>query len=300
MKKLLVMFLFVAVSISAFAYETVPYMFHNMVPYGITPDEVNEILMASNFSSAAAEPVSGTFYVSKYPDPDLVWYNPQTMNWINVKFTTNDVSELFTRDENILYFNFIVTNEFSCMTVRSDAINDDATLAGKQTKWAYKFFFHENKLFAVSAVYEGDYTLENYKSRNEGNQYAHPGHVMSRGLFIRTLGGFHTKYGGFHNSRYSTFDDFTSMRYGNYANKAANTSLAVYYATYGGKSINFVASYVDNFRMQPIANRFQNLYYENYFDFADVPAGIPPEINPPKDENANEDNNNTQATDNAQ
>ena len=298
MKKLLVMFLFVAVSISAFAYETIPYMFHEMVPYGITPDEVNEILMASNFSSAAAEPISGTFYVSKYPDPDLVWYNPTTMNWINVKFTTNDVSELFTRDSGILYFNFIVTNEFKCMTVRADNINDDATLAGKQTKWAYKFFFHEDKLFAVSAVYEGDYTLEQYKSRNEGNEYAHPGYVMSRGLFSRTLGGFHTKYGGFHNSRYSTFDDFTSMRYGNYMNQSANTSLAVYYATYGGKNINFVASYVDNFRMQPIANRFQKSYYENYFDFADVPVGIPPEINPPKEENANE--NNTQATDNAQ
>ncbi|ANN64354.1 hypothetical protein SZ47_04585 [Brachyspira hyodysenteriae] len=298
MKKLLVMFLFVAVSISAFAYETVPYMFHNMVPYGITPDEVNEILMASNFSSAAAEPISGTFYVSKYPDPDLVWYNTHTMNWINVKFTTNDVSELFTRDSGILYFNYVLTNEFKCMIVRADNINDDATLAGKQTKWAYKFFFHEDKLFAVSAVYEGDYTLEQYKSRNEGKEYAHPGYVMSRGLFSRTLGGFHTKYGGFHNSRYSTFDDFTSMRYGNYINKAANTSLAVYYATYGGKNINFVASYVDNFRMQPIANRFQKSYYENYFDFADVPVGITPEINPPKDENADE--NNTQATDNAQ
>lgn len=298
MKKLLVMFLFVAVSISAFAYETVPYMFHNMVPYGITPDEVNEILMASNFSSAAAEPISGTFYVSKYPDPDLVWYNTHTMNWINVKFTTNDVSELFTRDSGILYFNYVLTNEFKCMIVRADNINDDAILAGKQTKWAYKFFFHEDKLFAVSAVYEGDYTLEQYKSRNEGKEYAHPGYVMSRGLFSRTLGGFHTKYGGFHNSRYSTFDDFTSMRYGNYINKAANTSLAVYYATYGGKNINFVASYVDNFRMQPIANRFQKSYYENYFDFADVPVGIPPEINPPKDENADE--NNTQATDNAQ
>ena len=298
MKKLLVMFLFVAVSISAFAYETVPYMFHNMVPYGITPDEVNEILMASNFSSAAAEPISGTFYVSKYPDPDLVWYNPHTMNWINVKFTTNDVSELFTRDSSILYFNYVVTNEFKCMVVRADNINDDATLAGKQTKWAYKFFFHEDKLFAVSAVYEGDYTLEQYKSRNEGKEYAHPGYVMSRGLFSRTLGGFHTKYGGFHNSRYSTFDYFTSMRYGNYMNQSANTSLAVYYATYGGKNINFVASYVDNFRMQPIANRFQKSYYENYFDFADVPVGIPPEINPPKEENADE--NNTQATENAQ
>ncbi|MBW5381630.1 hypothetical protein, partial [Brachyspira hampsonii] len=210
------------------------------------------------------------------------------------------VSELFTRDSGILYFNYVVTNEFKCMTVRADNINDDATLAGKETKWAYKFFFHEDKLFAVSAVYEGDYTLQQYKERNEGKEYAHPGYVMSRGLFSRTLGGFHTKYGGFHNSGYTTFDDFTSMRYGNYANSAANTSLAVYYATYGGKSINFVASYVDNFRMQPIANRFQKSYYENYFDFADVPVGIPPEINPPKDENADENNNNTQATDNAQ
>ena len=298
MRKLLVMFLFVATTISAFAYETIPYMFHDMVPYGISPDEVNEILMASNFSAAAAEPISGTFYVSKYPDPDLVWYNPYTMNWINVKFTTNDVSELFTRDSGILYFNYVLTNEFKCMIVRADNINDDATLAGKQTKWAYKFFFHEDKLFAVSAVYEGDYTLEQYKARNEGNEYAHPGYVMSRGLFSRTLGGFHTKYGGFHNSRNITFDDFTSMRYGNYINKSANTSLAVFYASYAQKNINFVASYVDNFRMQPIARRFQNLYYENYFDFADVPVGIPPEIKPPKDEN--KEGNNTQAAENNQ
>lgn len=296
MRKLLVMFLFAAISISAFAYETIPYMFHNMIPYGITPDRVNEILMASNFSSAAAEPINGTFYVSKYPDPDLVWYNPHAMNWINVKFTTNDVSELFTRDENILYFNFTVSNEFKCMTVRADNINDHATLAGKETKWAYKFFFHEDKLFAVSAVYEGDFTLEGYKNANQDKEYAHPGYVMSRGLFSRTLGGFHMKYGGFHNSKHVTFDDFTSMRYGNYVNKAANTSLAVYYATYGGKNINFVASYVDNFRMAPIANRFQKSYYENYFDFADVPVGIPPEIKPPKDENENDN----QAADNAQ
>lgn len=300
MRKLLVMFLMVAISISVFAYETVPYMFHDMVPYGITPDEVNEILMASNFSSAAAEPVSGTFYVSKYPDPDLVWYNPNTMNWMNIKFTTNDVSELFTRDENILYFNYIVTNEFKCMVVRADNISDDASLAGKETKWAYKFFFHEDKLFAVSAVYEGDYTLEQYKSRNQGNEYAHPGHVMSRGLFSRTLGGFNTKFGGFHNSRHTTFDDFTSMRYGNYMNKAANTSLAVYYAAYAGKNINFTVSYVDNFRMAPIVNRFQKSHYENYFDFSDVPVGIPPEINPPKDENANDGENNNQTAGNVQ
>ena len=51
---------------------------------------------------------------------------------------------------------------------------------------------------------------------------------------------------------------------------------------------NFLASYVDNYRMQPIANRFQKLYYENYFDFADVPVGIPPEIKPLKDNNQGE------------
>ena len=51
MKKLLVMFLLVAMSISVHAYQTVPFMFNDLVPYGITPDEVNEILVASNFSA---------------------------------------------------------------------------------------------------------------------------------------------------------------------------------------------------------------------------------------------------------
>ena len=288
MKKLLVMFLLVAISICALAYETIPYMFNNMVPYGITPDEVNDILIASNFSSSAAEPISGTFYVSSYPDPDIVWYNPSTMDWLNIKFTTNDVSEIFKRDENVLYFNYILTNEFKCMTVRAENINEDATLAGKQTKWVYKFFFHRDILFAVSARYEGDYSVEEYKARNPNKEYAHPGFVMSRGLFDRTLGGFHTKYGGFHNSRSVTLDNFVSMSYGNYANKVANISLSVYYASYANKYINFLASYVDNYRMQPIANRFQKLYYENYFDFADVPVGIPPEIKPLKDNNQGE------------
>ena len=60
--------------------------------------------------------------------------------------------------------------------------------------------------------------VEEYKNRNPQNQYAHPGYIMSSGLFQRTLEGFQSKFGGFHNKRIITLDNFASMNYGNYGN----------------------------------------------------------------------------------
>ena len=272
MKKLLITFLLAAVSV--YGYETIPYMFNDLVPYGASPDEVNQILVDANFAAVEVEVLSGSFYVSPYPDPDLVWYNPQMLRWVNMKFTTNDISELFKRDSNLLYFSYQTEDEFKCMTVDAETVGDNVNPVGQETKWAYKFFFHNDKLFAVSSRYQGDYIVEEYKNRNPQNQYAHPGYVMSSGLFQRTLDGFQLKYGGFHNKRTITVDDFASMVYGNYVNKMANTSLSVYYASYNGRKINFLASYVDNFRIAPIYYRFQNKAYESYFDVADTPVGI--------------------------
>lgn len=272
MKKLLITFLLAAVSV--YGYETIPYMFNDLVPYGASPDEVNQILVDANFAATELEVLSGSFYVSPYPDPDLVWYNPQMLRWVNMKFTTNDISELFKRDSNLLYFSYQTEDEFKCMTVDAETVGDNVNPVGQDTKWAYKFFFHNDKLFAASSRYQGDYKVEEYKNRNPQNQYAHPGHIMSSGLFQRTLDGFQLKYGGFHNKRTITVDDFASMVYGNYVNKMANTSLSVYYASYNGRKINFLASYVDNFRIAPIYYRFQNKAYESYFDVADTPVGI--------------------------
>ena len=287
MKKLLMLFLLTAISV--YGYEAIPYMFNNLIPYGISSDEVNQILVESNFASSEGEVVSGSFYVSTSPDPDLVWYNPQTVKWVNIKFTTNEVSNLFKRDSNLLYFSYQTEDEFKCIVVNSDNISEDASPVGAETKWSYKFFFHNDKLFAVSSRYEGDYKVEEYKNRNPQNQYAHPGYIMSSGLFQRTLEGFQSKFGGFHNKRIITLDNFASMNYGNYGNKAANTSLSVYYASYNGRKINFLASYVDNFRITPLYYRFQNRTYENYFDVADIPVGIQPNIEINKAEEEEED-----------
>lgn len=287
MKKLLIIFLLTAISI--YGYETVPYMFNGLVPYGISPDEVNQLLVESNFIVSEVEVFEGTFYVSQKPDPDLVWYNPQTLRWINIKFTTNDVSELFKRDSNLLYFSFQNTNEFKCMTITAEDIGENVSPVGQETKWAYKFFFHNDQLFAVSSRYQGDYILEEYKNRNPQNEYAHPGYIMSSGLFQRTIDGFRLKYGGFHNSRVVTLDDFATMNYGNYGNRAANTSLSIYYAGYNGRKINFLASYIDNFRIAPLYYRFQNKTYENYFDVADVPFGINSEFLIQRQEEDNEE-----------
>ena len=109
MKKLLMLFLLTAISV--YGYEAIPYMFNNLIPYGISPDEVNQILIESNFASSEGEVVSGSFYVSTSPDPDLVWYNPQTVKWVNIKFTTNEVSDLFKRDSNLLYFSYQTEDE---------------------------------------------------------------------------------------------------------------------------------------------------------------------------------------------
>lgn len=287
MKKLLIVFLIAAVSV--YGYETIPYMFNNLVPYGISPDEVNQILVDSNFAAVEAEVLSGSFYISQCPDPDLVWFNPQTLKWVNIKFTTNDISELFKRDSNLLYFSYQTEEEFKCMTIDAETIGDDASPVGQDTKWAYKFFFHNDKLFAVSSRYQGDYGIEEYKNRNPQNQYAHPGYIMSSGLFQRTLDGFQLKYGGFHNKRVITLDNFASMSYGNYGNKAANTSLSIYYASYNGRKINFLASYIDNYRIIPLYYRFQNKTYENYFDVADIPVGIQPQKQVDEEEYDEED-----------
>lgn len=297
MKKLLAISLFISMSIALHAYETIPYMFNDVVPYGVSPDEVNQILMSNSFITTEGQAVSGTFYISSYPDPDLAWYNPQTLKWVNIKFTTNDMADLFKRDLSLLYFNYTLDDEFKCMTITAENLSDDSTLAGKNTKWVYKFFFHNDKLFAVSSRYQGDGALEQYKQRNPDNEYANPGYVMSSGLFNRTLDGFKTKYGGFNNSLVKTLDDFASMYYGNYINKQADTSLSVFYAKYAMKNINFVASYVDNYRMRPIYYRFQNKIYEDVNDIADVPVGIPPEI---KKLNKNNNNNQQAAIENNQ
>ena len=53
MKKLLITFLLAAVSV--YGYETIPYMFNDLVPYGASPDEVNQILVDANFASVEAE-----------------------------------------------------------------------------------------------------------------------------------------------------------------------------------------------------------------------------------------------------
>ncbi|TXJ40135.1 hypothetical protein [Brachyspira pilosicoli] len=295
MKKLLAISLFISMSIALHAYETIPYMFNNSVPYGVSPDEVNQILMSNNFITAEGQAVSGTFYISSYPDPDLAWYNPQTLKWVNIKFTTNDMSDLFKRDLNLLYFNYKLDGEFKCMTITSENLSEDSTLAGKNTKWVYKFFFHNDELFAVSSRYQGDGALEQYKQRNPDNEYANPGYVMSSALFNRTLDGFKLKYGGFNNSLVRTLDDFTSMYYGNYINRQADTSLSVFYAKYAMRNINFVASYVDNYRMRPIYYRFQNKVYEDINDITDVPVGIPLEVKQIKEED-----NNQAATENNQ
>lgn len=287
MKKLLIVFLIAAVSV--YGYETIPYMFNDLVPYGISPDEVNQILVDSNFAAIEAEVISGSFYISQNPDPDLVWFNPQTLKWVNIKFTTNDISELFKRDSNLLYFSYQTEEEFKCMTIDAESIGDNVNPVGQDTKWAYKFFFHNDKLFAVSSRYQGDYGVEEYKNRNPQNQYAHPGYIMSSGLFQRTLDGFQLKYGGFHNKRTVTIDNFASMSYGNYGNKKANTSLSIYYASYNGRRINFLASYVDNFRILPLYYRFQNKTYENYFDVADIPVGIHSDVEVAEDEDYDED-----------
>lgn len=274
MKRLLIMFLSAVFTFTLYAYETVPLKFNNLVPYGISPDKVNEILVSSNFISQAVDAVSGTFYRSMYPDPDLVWYNIDTMNWINITFTTNDVSQIFMRDNTILYFAYTFPNEFKCIIIRGSDLNDDVSEAGKDTKWAYKFFFHNDKLFAISSRYEGNYTLKQYQERNPGKEYANPGFIMSSGLFERTLKGFQNKYGGFQNTKVITLNPFASMIYGNYSYGAARITLSLYYGTYMGKYINFVASYIDNYEMLPIARRFQNKVYENYFDVSDIPVGI--------------------------
>lgn len=277
MKKLCVMFLCLAITSYVYAYETIPYMFNNLIPYGISPDEVNEILIASNFITTGVEPESGTFYISQYPDPDLVWYYPLGMKWANLKFTTERIENLFKRDLSILYFSYQNDDEFKMMTIDSEVLGEAASDTGAESKWVYKFFFHNDELFAVSSVYKGDAAIEQYKERNPNNKYANPGYIMSTGLFERTLNGFKNKYGGFYNSKRVTLDPFATMNYGNYANASVNTSLSLYYLSYNNKNANFTVSYIDNYRITPIFLRFQNKKYESYFDIADVPAGIPVE-----------------------
>ena len=64
------------------------------------------------------------------------------------------------------------------------------------------------------------------------------------------------------------------MHYRNYRNKQTITSLNIYYTKYSSKNVNLTINYIDDYRMSPIANRFQRFIYEEYKDIADVPVDI--------------------------
>lgn len=275
MKKLLTILLSIFISINIYGYETIPYMFNKLIPYGISPDEVNEILISSNFTTAEVLPEVGTFYITTYyPDPDLVWYNPQTYRWYNVKFTTNDVSLIFKRDSKVSYFSYKTPEEFKCITIKGEDLSETTSLVGNESKWVYKFFFHNDELFAVTSQYQDPIAVENYKNKNKDNQYANPGFIIPNALFDRVINGFQTKYGGYHNASVITLDKFADMHYRNYRNKQTITSLNIYYTKYSSKNVNLTINYIDDYRMSPIANRFQRFIYEEYKDIADVPVDI--------------------------
>ena len=296
MKQLLTIVLSIFITVNLYGYEPIPYMFNKLIPYGISPDEVNNILVSSNFTTAEILPEVGTFYVTTYyPDPDLVWYNPQTYKWYNIKFTTNDVSLLFKRDSKISYFSYKSDEEFKCITVRGEDLAENTSLVGTKSKWVYKFFFHNDELFAVTSQYQDNTAVENYKNKNKNNPHANPGFIIPRALFERVINGFQTKYGSPHNSTVITLDKYADMFYKNYRNRSSDTSLNLYYAQYSTKSINLTVSYIDDIRINPIAKRFQKFIYEKYEDIADVPVDIISVINDPNKTKKNNDNN-TQTT----
>ncbi len=262
MKKILSVLLIAATSLSLYSYSDAPIKYLDIV-YGATPQEVNDKLIASNLITTAIEPEAGILYKSNYPDPDIVWYDNQVTEWVNISFTTVSADQLFTKDASIFYFARPRAGEIKRITLSGANFSADSNPpVGQNTLWVYSFYFYNDELFAVSMKYENDLALEAFKARNPNNPNANPGYIIPGGLLDRTLNALHLKYGGFDKTFTSRLDKFTTLVYGNFESERTATSVSMFYGDYFNGKFNATLCYTDDFRLKKIADRFQNFSYE--------------------------------------
>lgn len=266
MKLPFVFILLTSLCISLYAYNTVPISYYG-VKYGYSPKEVNDALVSNNFISAPVEPEVGFFYKHPYSDPELTYFDKATSRWMNVSFTKIKPIELYKRDASISFAGVVNKDEYKRITIRQDNINKEDNVVS--TPWVYRFYFHYDKLIAVSLRLEDEGTLEDFKANNPDNPNAHPGYIIDDYVFRVNKNKFIELYGGFDQFATKSINERSAMYYGGYLDSRRKVELVIFYQERNSnkKYANLTISYFDTYLFDPVARSFQNVnFVENEYN----------------------------------
>ncbi|MBI4977891.1 MAG: hypothetical protein HZC28_10425 [Spirochaetes bacterium] len=246
---------------SMFAYEPIYNGFLN-VYWGLNPDEVNDRLMATNFVTAKAVAENVEIYENAYPDPTLTWNNHIIHRWTQFSFSTQ-LEKLIKVDPTIRYLTLPGSKEFKCLTFKGTALSSS-------NSWVYRFYFHQDKLFAVSLRYESEQQIARYLNRNTEKKDIHPGYLVPRFIFEETRTRMQQKYGGFLDGLFRSFDQYAAKYYKEYYRESNNSMITSFHQEYYGNIINYTISYIDNYEMYTIYKKLQSRYYDGTDDRRDL------------------------------
>ncbi len=237
------------------AYELAPLSYYGL-SYGMSPQEVNDTLIASNFITEAAVAESGTFYRHYYSDPELVYYSTSKNEWFNMAFTTKPLSQLYVRDASISFPVSTTNGQFKRMIVKmgeqAQADADPDTIF-----WTYRLYFDNERLFAISVRYEDETRLQEYMQLNPDKPTIHPGFAIKETLFDGVMLEIGKIYGGFQNVLLKQYNKIYNMSYNAYVSRRNRTEMTIYYGETLGKHLNFTISYIDSYLFQKITDDLQ-------------------------------------------
>lgn len=244
-----------------FPFEPVYNGFMN-VYWGLTPQEVNDRLAATNFIKTKTEAERVEIYQNFYPDPELVWFHPHLYRWMHLSFTTQ-MDKLVKSDFNIRHLTQIEGKDFSRISYSKDALTTP-------NSWAYRFYFYKDRLFAVTVRYESEKMVNSYYERNPDKKSIHPGYQIPYFVFKENRENMFKKYGGFTTTYIKSFDAYCAQKYGYFYRESVDTMMTAYYQEYYGNFVNYTVSYIDNFTLGTIFKKLQNRYYEGTAEKADL------------------------------
>ncbi|MBI4977892.1 MAG: hypothetical protein HZC28_10430 [Spirochaetes bacterium] len=252
---------FLTLTAALFSYDSIYNGFLNLY-WGLNPDEVNERLLATNFIKAKVNAERVEIYENSYPDPEIAWKNRMLSRWTHFSFSTN-LEALVKADPGIRYLTQVDINTFKRITLKGDMLQTP-------NSWVYRFYFYNNRLFAVSLRYENPDQVKAYHDRNPDKKSTHPGYRIPIFLFNENRESILHRYGGFGDAFFRSYDAFSGQYYGEYYRQANDTALSMYNMEEYGNFLNFTVSYVDNHELYRIYQRIQSRYYEGTADQQDI------------------------------
>ncbi|MEK6794835.1 MAG: hypothetical protein AABZ39_08670 [Spirochaetota bacterium] len=259
MKKAMFLFLFACGMLVP--YEPVYNGFMN-VYWGLSPQEVNDRLAATNFIKTKGEVERVEIYQSTYPDPDLVWFHPHLYRWMHLGFTAR-MDKLIKSDFTMRHLTQIESADFSRITFAKDALTTP-------NSWVYRFYFYKDRLFAVTLRFESEKMVNMFYERNPDKKSIHPGYPMPYFVFKENREQMFKKYGGFTTTFIKSFDQFCAQYYGYYYRDQVNTMMTSYYQKYYDNYVNYTVSYIDNHTLGSLFGKLQDRYYEGTAEKSDI------------------------------